>query len=753
MQKKFLFLSLLLLTIVADLRAQQSVGKTNKDPYAQLVGQYQVKFFPSQKFNVFTDNNRLLVEIAGQGRGELLSVSENRFKVKGVKPEAFVEFKKDNYDSVTTLTWIQKSPVQTWIRTEDTNSDNSSGAATVALSAYTGKFTIKGNPYLKIIMEEKNNHLVCTLTNRDPFDLKQLASNKFVFGSDGYTCIYEFIAGENGHFNKLTAVQEGPVICVRNLVNPVENVSSKHSFYKRPGFTRGDTLLGMLSSLRSCYDVLFYHLDVAIEPDTKSVVGNNMIRFKSMKDFDKLQVDLYYNMKIEKILYHDKELEYTRESDAVFIQFPVTISTGTIDEFTIYYNGVPQLLDLLKGTSGFLWEKDKNGKLWIESVSQGSGASTWWPCKDHLTDKPDSMEISVTVPQALNDVSNGRFLGKTVLPNGQTRYDWYVSYPINAYDVVLYVGDYFHYTGQHINGIDTLLVNYYCLAYNEKFAREFYTRVDPMLTVFENAFGPYPFKKDGFAMVEGPYGMEHQSAVSMGPIFEPSRGDQYDSANLINSLWHETSHEWWGNSVTCKDYADFWIHESFATYSEILARGKLWGKDAENKYIGEQKGENKETIIGYYDVNDFHMGDMYPKGGRMLITLKNIINNDSLWFSILRGLQQKFRYQSITTEDVIHYFNEITKTDYTYLFDQYLRHPALPVLMLQIIKEGSALTIQYKWKADVSDFHMPVKVTISKNSFDFIYPSAEWKTITIQNMGEKEFKVDTLDFYIDVSKN
>jgi hypothetical protein len=723
--------------------AQPATGSTVKDPYASLLGQYQVKFFPSQKFLVYKDNQHLILEIVGQGRGELEKVSENKFRLKGLKPAAFVEFKKDLNDSAISLTWIQNSPVQHW-----TKNQNDTNAAKSGLAAYAGKYSIKSSAYNKMQMENKNNHLICTLINpnREPFEIKPKGPNTFLFGSDGFTCEYAFVADENGFFNKVTVTQSGPIICLRTALD-TENTSAKHSFYKRPGFTRADTLMGMLSPLRTCYDVLFYKLDVAIEPDSKSLRGSNSIRFKTISDFNKLQVDLFSNMKIEKILFHNKEIPYTREADAVFIEFPEMMRIGTVEEITIYYNGIPQLLDLVKGTSGFLWEQDKNGKLWIESVSQGSGASTWWPCKDHLTDKPDSMSVSVTVPSDLSDVSNGKFLGKTALPNKQTRYDWYISYPINAYDVVLYIGDYIHFTGKHYNGKDSLLLNYYCLSYNEAIARDFYARVDPLLTVFENAFGPYPFKNDGFAMVESPYGMEHQSAVSMGALFDPAKGD---SSNLINAFWHETAHEWWGNNVTCKDYADFWIHESFATYSEILAREKFWGMAAANKYISDQKGENKEIIIGYSDVNDFHMGDMYAKGGRMLVTIKNVINNDSLWFAILKGIQEKFRYQAVSTADIVQYFNTATQTDYSYLFDQYLRHPALPQLILQIKKEGDGLELQYKWQADVPNFRMPIKVTLTKNEYGFIYPTTEWKTIRLVGIGKKDFHADTTGFYYDL---
>jgi aminopeptidase N len=274
-----------------------------------------------------------------------------------------------------------------------------------------------------------------------------------------------------------------------------------------------------------------------------------------------------------------------------------------------------------------------------------------------------------------------------------------------------------------------------------------------MLQLFEKSFGPYPYKNDGFALVEAPYGMEHQGAVSMGSLYNPPNYTTYDSADLTNVLWHETAHEWWGNSVTCKDYADFWIHESFATYAEILARKTFVGEDAAKTAIDNWKPDNKEPIIGFTDVNDFHMGDMYPKGCRMLITIQNMIQNDSLWFTILRTIQEKFKYQTVTTKDIVDVFNETTKTDYTSFFDQYLRYPRIPELLIRYQNEESSLVVEYKWKADVKEFKMPVQLTTSKNTYSNIYPTTDWQKVVLHNMQVKDFKVNRESGYFDVQIN
>jgi aminopeptidase N len=271
-----------------------------------------------------------------------------------------------------------------------------------------------------------------------------------------------------------------------------------------------------------------------------------------------------------------------------------------------------------------------------------------------------------------------------------------------------------------------------------------------MLALYEKDFGPYPFAGDGFNILESIYPMEHQGAISISHMNQPFNSPSFDSSGELRTMWHESSHEWWGNSVGCRDYADMWIHEGFASYAEFLNAEALYGRDSAIRELTKDHPDNKVPIIGVYNVNHFHMGDMYLKGALMLETLRDVIGNDSLWFSIFRGIQARFRYQPVTTEDIVGYFNQATGTDYTYFFDQYLRHPAIPVLTLAFHPEGNRLKVDYKWEADVSGFRMPVKVTVAKDSVAFIYPTTSWQTLELQGMTPADFRVDTTDFYVGV---
>jgi len=525
-----------------------------------------------------------------------------------------------------------------------------------------------------------------------------------------------------------------------------------HVSNRANGFTRADTLQGMLTPLRTCYDVLFYHLDLDILTETRSIRGSNLIRWRTVQPFRRMQVDLYENLGIDTILYHGSPLSYTRDGNAVYIDLPAETATGSVDQLRIVYSGTPLQPDIDARKGGIFWLTNRNGWGWVESVTQGIGASVFWPCKDHLSDRPDSMRITITVPNGLSDISNGRLLQRTELPNGRTRFDWYVDYPIATYNVVINIGDYTHFTDSYIRpGGDTLALNFYCMPYNLDSARQLFGGVKRMLALYEKDFGPYPFPRDGFNVLESLYPMDHQGAVSVGSMRNPFNSDTYDG-DIRRQMWHECGHEWWGNNVGCSDYADMWIHESFASYAEFLNQEALFGRASALTELNRDNPDNKEPIIGVYNVNHFHEGDMYLKGARMLETLRNVMDNDSLWWSIFRGIQQRFRYIPVRTEDIVEYFNTATGKDYTYFFDQYLRHPAIPVLSIGVRQDGAGLRLSYRWEADVPGFRMPVRVTTAKGSFSFIYPTTELQTMELKGMAPADFAVDRDEFYIGVQK-
>lgn len=519
--------------------------------------------------------------------------------------------------------------------------------------------------------------------------------------------------------------------------------------------TRADTLRGALSPERTCYDVRWYHLDVAIDPSARRIDGSTTIRFTGVEASQRLQVDLFANMSVKAVtLDGSAPLPYTREFGAMFITLPRPLVPGESHDLIVAYGGEPRVAPRAPWDGGFIWTKDTLGNPWVAVACQGTGASLWWPNKDHQADEPDSMLISVTVPPGLEDVSNGRLRSVTTMPGGWKRYDWGVTYPINNYDVTVNVGKFAHFSDVY-DGADTVTLDYYVLPEHLQEAQRQFQQVKPMLACFEKDFGPYPFARDGYKLVQSPHlGMEHQTAVAYGNGFH--NGYRRTSTSRYGLMFdfiivHESAHEWWGNSVTSKDIADMWIHEGFGAHAEALFVECAWGYDAMLDYVNSKKGlvGNRRPIIGHYGVSNEGSGDMYPKGSLMLHTFRGVLDNDSLWFAVIKGIAQTFRYQTITTEDIVRYVQAATGKDYAYLFNQYLRYADLPRLEVFLTVKGNGLSARYRWKADVTDFRMPIKVTTAPGKYSFIAPTTSWQTLDLGAMTPDDFRVAERLFYVD----
>ncbi|MBC6606063.1 M1 family metallopeptidase [Hymenobacter sp. BT188] len=523
----------------------------------------------------------------------------------------------------------------------------------------------------------------------------------------------------------------------------------------KPAFTRADSLRGTLTPLRTCYDIKYYHLDVKLDVANKSISGSNLFHFTATQDFTRLQFDLFANLKVDKVEYQGKSVPYTREANAVFVTFPAPVQKGSRAEFRVFYSGQPTVAKNAPWDGGFVFTQDSKGKPWVATACQGVGASIWWPTKDHQADEVDSMLISVTVPKGLKDISNGRLRKTTKLKGGATRFDWFVSNPINNYDVALNVADYTHFADEYAGEKGKLTLDYWVLPENlAKAKTQFAANVKPMLKAMENWFGPYPFYEDGFKLIETPHlGMEHQSAVAYGNKYQNGYLGADRSATGWGLKWdfiiiHESGHEWFGNNITSKDIADMWIHESFTCYSEGLFTESLFGKPAGQEYVHGQRRhiQNDRPIIGPYGVNREGSGDMYDKGANLLNMVRTIINDDAKWRNILRGLGQQFYHQTVTSEQIIGYINQQSGLNLTPVFDQYLRHNTLPVLEFRF-ENGKTFC---RWVANVSDFAMPVRVRTRGGEYQFISPTTKFAPVALPGVTRENLEVDTFNYYIGV---
>jgi hypothetical protein len=705
------------------------------DSLKRLTGLYQTTIDPSVEFIIKNTAHDLLLEIPGEGEAKMLPRQPNIFGFNQIP--AVVQFNLGAHDQVVGFSWIQKmGRAVEWIKVPGEDQ-----------TTVSGHYRLQGNPYKNIYIRAAAGKLTSTVNAGPELPLTDSAGKLRVIAKN-YSIWYEFKKDKKGQYTKLIT-QEGGML---EFVRVKEYDASFGGGFLRPeGFKRADSLRGMLTALRSCYDVRFYNLDVEVFPEKKYIKGQNNIRFRAINSFDSMQIDLYENIKIAKIIWRGREVDFTREYNAVFIRFPETIDAGVEESVTVYFEGKPIQPSVAELKGGFFWLQDRDGDFWIQSVCQGSGASLWWPCKDHLSDEPDSMKISVTIPGDLVVVSNGKLSDTTLLSGNRRRFNWTVGYPINNYNVAVNIGKYVHFSDRYVSKTDSMQLNFYCLAYNREPANKIFSRTKEMLSYLEKMFGEYPFKKDGFTLMESIYPMEHQGAVSIGSINQPFGSKKIPFGELKLTMWHEAAHEWWGNNITAQDIADLWIHEAFATYAEVMLTEFFEGQKASQKLLQTEIPANKEPIIGAYGVNDFRLGDVYSKGCLMLHTLRNVIDNDSTWFGLLRGLQRNFRHQTVTTGDIVRYVNKSLRKDFTAFFEQYLRHPALPELQMRFKQVGDELEIDYRWKTDVRDFNMPVKVTTSKTQSSFIYPEDEWKSMKLQGMTRKTFKVHTSDFLIKVN--
>lgn len=513
-------------------------------------------------------------------------------------------------------------------------------------------------------------------------------------------------------------------------------------------FTKQDTLRGSITPERAWWDVTYYHLDIAVNPEKKYISGKNTIHYKVLKSNTVMQIDLQPPLKMTKVVQNGKTLEVKHEGNAHFINLKENQPIGSIQKLDVYYEGNPKEAVNAPWDGGFSWKKDANGNPFVATSCQGLGASVWWPNKDHMYEEVDSMLISVTVPKGLMDVSNGR-LRNIEKHETTTTYHWLVDNPINNYGVNVNIGDYAHFSEIYAGEKGPLDMDYYVLKNNLEKAKIQFKDAPKMMKAFEHWFGPYPFYEDGYKLVEAPYlGMEHQSSVTYGNQYK----NGYLGSDLSQTGWglkfdfiivHESGHEWFANSITNKDIADMWIHESFTAYSENLFLDYYYGKKASAEYvIGTRKRiENDKPIIGAYNVNSKGSSDMYYKGSNMLHTLRQLIENDEKWRQILRGMNKTFYHQTVTTKQIEDFLSKETGIDLTAFFNQYLRTTKIPTLEYAI--KNNELT--YRWTQIVDAFDMPIKIIINGKE-RWIYPKAEWKTLSLKSKNAS-FEIDP-NFYV-----
>ena len=505
-------------------------------------------------------------------------------------------------------------------------------------------------------------------------------------------------------------------------------------------FTHADSVRGSITAERAWWDVLRY--DITINPDftAKSTVGKNVIRYRVLTtNHAAMQLDLKDTLHIDRIvLDNQQQLSFMQEGSVWHVKVPQQ-KKSSVHELTISFSGKPRVAPRAPWDGGWTFTKDSLGRPWMTVTCQGLGSSVWYPCKDHQSDEPDEgASLTMIVPDTLVAVANGRLQRKEKQADGKMLYQWAVVNPINNYNIIPYIGKYVNFTESY-NGIDGKLdLNYWVLDYNLEKAQTYMpAEVHKMLQAFEHWFGPYPFYKDGFKLIDVSHtGMEHQSAVAYGNLYKPGYRMRDGSGTGLGMKWdfiivHESGHEWFGNNISTKDLADMWVHEGFTNYSETIYVDYHFGKDAGDAYnAGIRRGiRNDRTIIPAYGVNAQGSGDMYPKASNMLHAIRHSLDNDELFRKILLGLNKEFYHQTVTSAQIENYISKKAGFDYSKVFDQYLRSTQIPTLEFRLKADQSQ--VSYRWTTCNRGFNMPLVLKSGDTKLRLV-PGEEWKTLALK---------------------
>ena len=463
---------------------------------------------------------------------------------------------------------------------------------------------------------------------------------------------------------------------------------------------------GPLIPEQASYDVSFYDLDLDVNPDARTISGHLEVRAAVTNPLKWFVLDLDTALTVERVA--------------------AATDDGEQVNLRIDYGGAPRVAPRPPWRGGFTWAETPSGAPWIGVSVQSNGADLWWPCKDHPSDEPDSMAISVTVPKPLVVASNGRL--ENVEEEGDSRtYHWFVSTPINNYGVSLNIAPYETIERTYTSSTgETFPVTYWVLPENEEQGRGLMKQILDHLRFFEKHFGPYPFRADKYGVAETPYlGMEHQTIIAYGNEY---RNNAFGFDDLHH---HELAHEWWGNLVTADDWKDFWIHEGFGTYTQAMYVEELQGMDAYHRWMRNVRPrllnvnpvaprESRTTKEMYFiSVSSMQTdNDIYYKGSWILHTLRYLIGDEAFHTALRRmaypteaaeqltdGRQCRFA----TTGDFLTIAEEVSGRDLDWFFDLYLHQPKLPTL----VSERSGNTLQLSWETpDDLPFPMPVDVSI-----------------------------------------
>lgn len=398
-----------------------------------------------------------------------------------------------------------------------------------------------------------------------------------------------------------------------------------------------------MTTLQEAIDVGYYQIRLTIDPSyiTGSVNGSVTIQGRILDaGVDTLQLDLSHFLTADSVKTAGISIPFAHQEDLLSIALPTPDSFAEFG-VVIYYHGRPQR----QGYGSFALGTH-NGKPTVATLSEPFYARSWWPCKDHPSDKADSVDMIVTIRNDLIVVSNGSLVSIVDNGDGSRTTHWHESYPIATYLVSLAIADYYAYSDTLRYQDYTMPIDFFHYGEPDNTVRGRNALVKDMIAAFSDLFGTYPFirEKYGHAQFNFGGGMEHQTCTSLGSFGE----------------WviaHELGHQWWGDLVTCGSWHDIWLNEGFASYSEALWEEHKGGLPMLHATMAGFEASWDTTAI--YDrlyVEDTTVIEQifnwreYRKGAWVLHMLRYHIG-DSAFFQTLRQYGIDHQYGSALTAD------------------------------------------------------------------------------------------------------
>lgn len=505
------------------------------------------------------------------------------------------------------------------------------------------------------------------------------------------------------------------------------------------------------SLLSDRYDVIYQRLELNIDLDNKWVRGKVSTAFKPSKPaFKLLEFDLEDYLKVDSVTYLSKSIPFIHSKKLLTITLPINLDAGFIDSVSVYYQGNPGLNNPYQS---FVFDAhgtptDLHPIAW--TLSEPYGAKGWWPGKESLSDKIDSLDVLLLVKKGNKAASNGILIVEKAINDSQVLFHWKHRFPIATYLVAIAVTNYVAYSDYVIYpGNDSLAILNYVYPESEAEAKTLTPVTVKMIKLFDSLFMTYPFKKEkyGHAQWGASGGMEHQTMSFMG---------SFD----FDLIAHELAHQWFGNYVTCASWTDIWLNEGFATYLNGLTYENLKSKNDFQDFMASLRTDVVKFNDGSVYVNDttlrsriFNSRLSYSKGAFVLHLLRWKLGEKAFFDGIKNYLAKSgIRYGFATTEMLKREFENTSGQNLTDFFNDWYYGEGHPVYEITWSHLGNQVTIRIIQKPShpsVSFFNIPLPFLISgktKDSSIVLNPFIKDTTFVVN----LDFIPETIQFDPDV---